>query len=111
VDSPQRSTKLASRLCESVILEVELTAVASKVVLCETIGMATKQPKIGDWVTVRGSPVVYVVTDVNTEEKTADVKATRDVVVLHKDVPWANLFRLDKSQYELRIVTKVFDKH
>jgi hypothetical protein len=61
-------------------------------------------------VTVRGSPVVFVVTDVNTEEKTVDVKATRDVVVLQKDVPWANLFRLDESRYELRIVTKAIDK-
>jgi len=72
--------------------------------------MTTKPPKVGDSVTVRGSPVVYVVTDVNTEEKTADVKATRDVVVLQENVPWAKLFRLDESRYEMQIVIKAIDK-
>jgi hypothetical protein len=57
-------------------------------------------------VTIRGSPVVYVVTGVNTEENTADVKATRDVIVLHKDVPSARMFQLDESQNALRIVTE-----
>jgi hypothetical protein len=74
--------------------------------LWETIGMTTKPPKVGDSVTMRGSPVVYVVTGVNTEENTADVKATRDIVVLHKDVPWVKMFRLDESQNTLRIVTE-----
>jgi hypothetical protein len=72
--------------------------------------MTTKPPKIRDSVTIRGSPVVYVVTGVNTEKNTADVKATRDVIVLHKDVPWARIFRLDESQSALRIVTEATDE-
>ena len=47
-----------------------------------------------------------VVTSVNTERNTVDVKATRDVVVLQKDVPWATVFLLDERQNGLRIVTK-----
>jgi hypothetical protein len=60
-------------------------------------------------VTIRGSPVICVVTGVNTEKNTADVKATRDMIVVHKDVPWARIFRLDESQNALRIVTEATD--
>jgi hypothetical protein len=56
---------------------VRPTEVAPKVGLWETIGMTTKPPRVGDSVTIRGFPVIYVVT-VNTEKNTADVKATRD---------------------------------
>jgi hypothetical protein len=91
------------------------TGVAPKVGLWETIGMTTKPPRVGDSVTIRGSPVIYVVTGVNTEKNTADVKATRDatrdVIVLHKDVPWAKIFRLDESQNALRIVTRATGEH
>ncbi len=72
--------------------------------------MTTKSLKVGDSVTIRGSPVEYVVTSVNTEKNTADVKATRDVIVLHKDVPWATIFRLDDSQNTLHIVTEATDE-
>ena len=72
--------------------------------------MATKPLKVGDSVTIRGSPVIYLVTGVNIEKNTADVKATRDVIVLHKDVPWANIYRLDESQNALRIVTRATDE-
>ncbi len=47
-----------------------------------------------------------VVTSVYTERSTVDVKATRDVVVLQKDVPWLTVFLLDECQNGLRIVTK-----
>jgi hypothetical protein len=76
----------------------------------ETLGMTTKPLKVGDSVTIRGSPVIYLVTGVNTEKNTADVKATRDVIVLHKDVPWAKIFRLDESQSRLRMVTEATDE-
>jgi hypothetical protein len=72
--------------------------------------MTPKPPKVGDFVTIRGSPVVYVVTGVSGEENTADVKATRDVIVLHKDVPLAKIFRLDESQNVLRIVREGTDE-
>ncbi|MGA8216911.1 MAG: hypothetical protein WB799_25225 [Candidatus Sulfotelmatobacter sp.] len=72
--------------------------------------MTNKPPKIGDTVTIRGFPVEYVVTDVNIDKNTVDVKATRDVIVLHKNVPWATIFRLDKSQDGLRIVMKTTDE-
>lgn len=72
--------------------------------------MAAKPPKVGDSVTIRGSPVVCVVTSVNTERNTVDVKATRDVVVLQKDVPWETVFLLDECQNGLRIVTKDADE-
>jgi hypothetical protein len=72
--------------------------------------MTNKPPKIGDTVTIRGSPVEYVVTGVNIDKNTVDVKATRDVIVLHKNVPWATIFRLDESQDGLRIVTKTTDE-
>ena len=72
--------------------------------------MTNKPPRVGDSVTIRGSPVIYVVTGVNTEKNTADVKATRDVLVLHKDAPWAKIFRLDESQRALRIVTGATDE-
>jgi hypothetical protein len=68
--------------------------------------MTTKPPKVGDSVTIRGSPVVCVVTSVDNARSTVDVKATRDVVVLQKDVPWATVFLLDECQNGLRIVTK-----
>ena len=51
-----------------------------------------------------------VVTSVNTERTTVDVKATRDVVVLQKDVPWETVFLLDECQNGLRIVTKDADE-
>ena len=86
------------------------TGLAPKVGLWETIGMTPKPPKVGDFVTIRGSPVVYVVTGVSGEENTADVKATRDVIVLHKDVPLAKIFRLDESQNVLRIVREGTDE-
>jgi len=70
----------------------------------------TKPPKVGDSVTIRGSPVVCLVTGVNIENKTADVKATRDVIVLHKDVPWGKIYRLDERQNTLRIVARATDK-
>jgi hypothetical protein len=101
---------LASRLCDSVVVQFEPTGVAPRVGVWETISMTTKPPKIGDSVTIRGSPVEYVVTGVNAEKKTADVKATRDVIVLHKDVPLAKIFRLDESQNALRIVREVTDE-
>ena len=47
-----------------------------------------------------------VVTSVDNARNTVDVKATRDVVVLQKDVPWATVFLLDECQNGLRIVTK-----
>ncbi len=72
--------------------------------------MTTKALKVGDSVTIRGSPVVCLVTGVNTEKKTADVKATRDVIVLHKDVPWAKIYSLDECQNTLRIVTRATDE-
>jgi len=75
--------------------------------------MTTKPPKVGDSVTIQGSPVVYVVTGVSAEKNTADVKATRDVIVLHKDVPLAKIFRLDESQEgrsALRIVREANDE-
>jgi hypothetical protein len=80
--------------------------VVDRVGLCETIGMTTKPLKVGDSVTIRGSPVICLVTGVDTEKNTADVKATRDVIVLHKDVPWAKIYRLDEGQSGLRIVTE-----
>jgi len=78
--------------------------------LCETIGMTTKPLKVGDSVTIRGSPVICLVTGVDAEKNTADVKATRDVIVLHKDVPWTKIYRLDESQSGLRIVTEATDE-
>jgi hypothetical protein len=78
--------------------------------LCETIGMTTKPLKVGDSVTIRGSPVICLVTRVDTEKNTADVKATRDVIVLQKDVPWAKIHRLDEGQSGLRIVTEATDE-
>ena len=72
--------------------------------------MATKTLKAGDSVTIRGSPVIYLVTGVNIEKNTADVKATRDVIVLHEDVPWAKIYRLDEGQNGLRIVTRATDE-
>ena len=84
--------------------------VARKVGLWETIGMTTKQLKVGDSVTIRGSPVICLVTGINTEKNTADVKATRDVIVLHKDVPWAKIYRLDEGQNTLQIVTRTTDE-
>jgi hypothetical protein len=60
--------------------------------------------------TIRGSPVVCLVTGVETEKNTADVKATRDVIVLHKDVPCAKICRLDEGQSGLRIVTEAPDE-
>ncbi len=72
--------------------------------------MTTKPPKVGDSVTIRGSPVVCVVTSVDTERNTVDVKATRDVVVLQKDVPWATVYLLDECQNRLRIVTNGTDE-
>jgi len=72
--------------------------------------MTTKPLKVGDSVTIRGSPVVCLVTGVDTEKNTADVKATRDVIVLHKDVPWATIYRLDESQSGLRIVREATDE-
>src|ERR1700675_3697930 len=60
--------------------------------------------------TIRGSPVVCLVTGVDTEKNTADVKATRDVIVLHKDLPWAKICRLDEGQSGLRIVTEATDE-
>jgi len=90
------------------------TGIAPKVGLWETIGMTTKPPRVGDSVTIRGSPVIYVVTGVNSEKNTADVKATRDgtrdVILLRKDVPWTKIFRLDESQNALRIVTGATDE-
>jgi hypothetical protein len=44
------------------------------------------------------------------EKNTADVKATRDVIVLYKDVPWETIFRLDESQNTLHIVTESTDE-
>jgi hypothetical protein len=70
----------------------------------------TKPPKVGDSVTMRGSPVICLVTGVNIEKNTADVKATRDVVVLHKDVPWGKIYRLDERQNTLRIVARANDE-
>jgi hypothetical protein len=75
----------------------------------ETIGV-TKPLKVGDSVTIRGSPVVCLVTGVNIEKNTADLKATRDVIVLHKDVPWDKIYRLDESQNTLRIVARAADE-
>lgn len=72
--------------------------------------MTTKPLMVGDSVTIRGSAVVCVVTSVNTERNTVDVKATRDVVVLQKDVPWETVFLLDECQNGLRIVTKGIDE-
>lgn len=51
-----------------------------------------------------------VVTRVDTERNTVDVKATRDVVVLQKDVPWATVYLLDECQNRLRIVTNGTDE-
>jgi len=61
----------------------------------------TKPLKVGDSVTIRGSPVVCLVTGVNIEKNTADLKATRDVIVLHKDVPWDKIYPLDENQNTL----------
>jgi hypothetical protein len=68
--------------------------------------MTTKPLKVGDSVTIRGSPVICLVTGVNIEKNTADVKATRDVIVLHKGVPLGKIYRLDESQNTLRIVAR-----
>ena len=86
------------------------TWVAPRVGPCETIGMTTESLRVGDSVTIRGSPVEYVVIGVNNEKNTADVKATRDAIVLHKDVPWAAIFRLDESQNTLHIVAESADE-
>ena len=72
--------------------------------------MTTKPLKVGDSVTIRGSPVICLVTGVDTEKNTADMKATRDVIVLHKDVPWAKINRLDEGQSGLRIVREATDE-
>lgn len=100
---------MVSRLGDSVVAQFEPTWVALRVGLWETIGVTTRQPKTGDSVTIQGSPVVCVVTAVNTEKHTADLKATRDVIVLHKEVPWARIFLLDESQNALHIVTEATD--
>jgi hypothetical protein len=72
--------------------------------------MTTKPLKVGDSVTIRGSPVICLVTGVDTQKNTADVKATRDVIVLHKGVPWGKIYRLDESQNTLRIVARATDE-
>jgi hypothetical protein len=49
-------------------------------------------------------------TGINTEKSTVDVKATWDVIVLHKDVQWTTIFRLDEGQNALRIVPEGTDE-
>jgi hypothetical protein len=88
----------------------EPTWAALRVGLWETVDMTTRQPKIGDSVTIQGSPVVCVVTGVNTEKNTADLKATRDVIVVHREVPEARIFLLDESQNTLHIVKATDDR-
>jgi hypothetical protein len=71
--------------------------------LWETVVMA-KVPKVGEAVYRRGSPVTYMVIEVNASKKTADIKSTKGGIVLYKDVLWAELEVLDESQNALRIV-------
>jgi hypothetical protein len=52
-------------------------------------------PKIDDAVFIEGNGFVwYVVVQVNAKRETADVKTTfGPAIILHRDVPWANLWR------------------
>jgi hypothetical protein len=73
--------------------------------LWETVGMANYNPKVDDPVFMDGKAFIrYVVTKVDAEKKTADVKTTAGTIVLHRDVPWGKLFELDESQNAVRIV-------
>ena len=62
--------------------------------------MPTKTPKVGDTVFVKDPKFTgtYVVTKVDSEKKVADVKSTKGVVVLQRDVPWDLISPLDASQ-------------
>ena len=68
--------------------------------------MPTKTPKVGDTVLVKDPKYAgtYVVTRVDSQKKVADVKSTKGVFVLHRDVPWDLVSPLDASQNAVRIV-------
>jgi len=68
--------------------------------------MPTQTPKVGDTVFVKDPKYAgtYVVTKVDSQKKVADVKSTKGVVVLHRDVPWDLISPLDASQNAPRVV-------
>jgi hypothetical protein len=64
-----------------------------------------KNPKVGDAVfngDERGT--TYLVTDVDYDAKTADIRTTSGAVVLHHNVAWSELTLLDESENAARIV-------
>jgi hypothetical protein len=67
--------------------------------------MAKYVPKSGDIVFRGGKGLVrFVITDVNHDKKTADVKTVSGAIVLTREVPWNTLQHLDESQNALRVV-------
>jgi hypothetical protein len=68
-------------------------------------------PKVNDPVFIKGRGFVrYVVAVVRPDKKTADVKTTAGLAILHQDVPWSELSYLDESQNALRIVRESTEK-
>ena len=56
-------------------------------------------PKVNDVVLMKGQGFVrYVVTKVDNEAKRADVRTTSQKIVLHRDIPWPELYEFDESQ-------------
>jgi hypothetical protein len=56
-------------------------------------------PKVNDVVLMKGQGFVrYVVTKVDNEAKRADVKTTFHTIVLHRDIPWPELYEPDEGQ-------------
>lgn len=63
-----------------------------------------KKLKVGDAVFHGDPPLSYFVIDVDYDAKTADIKTTAGVVVVHYNVAWSELELLDESQNALRVV-------
>ena len=67
--------------------------------------MAKYTPKEGDIVfRDKEGMTRFVITRVDEDKKTADVKSVSGGSVLTRDVPWSMLHHLDESQNALRIV-------
>jgi hypothetical protein len=73
--------------------------------------MAKYTPQRNDTVYMDGKGLVrYVVVQVNSPKRTADVQTTSGVIGLIHDVPWSKLYHLDESQNAARIVREATER-
>lgn len=71
----------------------------------------TYVPKVNDTVYLKPQGFVrYVITEVDAQKHTADLKNTSGVIVLTHDIPWELIVSLDAGQNALRIVREATEE-